>query len=198
MEKKDAKVVVLASNNNHKIKEFREMFPNCTIVSMAEIGFVDEIEETGTTFLENATIKAKAVADFLKKKKITASVVADDSGLCVDALGGRPGVYSARYAGQHDDAANRKKLLEELDGRKDRSAHFECCIVLITPNGECKHVEGRSDGTILTKEVGKNGFGFDSLFFSADLKKSFAEATSQEKNSVSHRARAIEKLKKII
>ncbi len=192
------KKIVLASNNQHKIEEFKKIFSNLQILSMAEIGFCDEIEETGTTFVENSYLKAHAVAEFLKKKHIKATVLADDSGLCVDALGGRPGVYSARYAGQHDDAANRKKLLQELKGVKDRSAHFVCVITKIEPNGDCSYVEGRADGRILTKEMGSNGFGFDPLFYSDELGKTFAEALPDEKNAVSHRAKAIKELKNVL
>lgn len=189
--------IVLASNNSHKIAELKKMFPNENILPMSEVGFTEEIEENGTTFLENSLIKARAVAEFLKKKGIVASVVADDSGLCVDALDGRPGVYSARYAKEHDDKANRQKLLQEMKGKRNRSAHYVCVIVKLFPNGRCVHVEGKTYGRILEKELGENGFGFDPLFYSNDLKKTFAQATNDEKNSVSHRGRAIEALRKI-
>lgn len=188
---------VLASNNKHKIEEFKHMFPEKTIISMSEVGFTDEIDESGNSFLENSLIKAKAVSKFLKAKGINAVVVADDSGLCVDALGGKPGIYSARYAKEHDDKANRKQLLDDLHGVKNRSAHFVCVIVKVFPDGSYVSVEGKTFGKILEKEYGENGFGYDPLFFSEDLKKTFAEATSEEKNSVSHRGRAIEKLKNL-
>lgn len=188
---------VLASNNKHKIEEFKRMFPDKDIVSMAEVGFVDEIDENGKTFLENSLIKARAVSKYLKKKGIVANVIADDSGLCVDALGGAPGIHSARYAKEHDDRANRRKLLDNLHGESNRSAHFVCVIVKVFPNGTYVSVEGKTFGKILEKEVGENGFGYDPLFFSDDLKKTFAEATGDEKNSVSHRGRAIEKLKEL-
>ncbi len=124
-----------------------------------------------------------------------AMVIADDTGLCVDALGGMPGVYSARYAGNHDNASNRKKLLHELENVKNRSAHFTTMIVRIDPGGKVTAYEGRAEGKILTEEDGSNGFGYDSIFFSDELGKSFGTASSEEKNLVSHRGKAIAKLK---
>lgn len=188
--------IILASNNKHKISEFKQMFADCEIVLMADIGFNQDIEETGTTFLENSLIKARAISAFLKEKGIEASVMADDSGLCVDALDGAPGVYSARYAGEHgNDEANRQKLLKELEDKKDRTAHFVCNIVEVYPDGHYIHAEGRTSGHILFETRGKMDFAFDPLFYSDELKKSFGEATAEEKNSVSHRGRAIEKIK---
>lgn len=191
------KTIILASNNKGKIKEIREIFSDCDVLSLEDIGFNEEIEENGTTFLENAMIKATTISKFLKEKGVEASVMADDSGLCVDALGGAPGVYSARYAGNHDDAANRKKLLSELAGKESRNAHFVCAFVEVFPNGKVLQVEGKTYGKILTEEIGSNGFGFDSVFFSDDLQKSFGLATSEEKNSVSHRGRAIRQLQEL-
>jgi XTP/dITP diphosphohydrolase len=189
------RTIVLASSNKHKIKEFKEMFPNDEILSLNEINYTNEIEETGETFLENALIKAKTIHEYLKSKNIDASVIADDSGLCVDALNGMPGVYSARYAGGHDNAVkNRNKLLNELKDESNRTANFTCCLVEYFPNGEYIHVEGTVDGYILHDEIGDTSFGYDCLFYSTELKKCFGIATNDEKNSVSHRGRAIAKL----
>ncbi|MBR3163291.1 MAG: RdgB/HAM1 family non-canonical purine NTP pyrophosphatase [Clostridia bacterium] len=190
------KIVVVASNNYHKIKEIKEILTEYTIVALKDIGFSDEIEETGTTFKENALIKANAIHTYLKKSGKEYLVLADDSGLCVDSLDGAPGVYSARYAGIHgNEQANRDKLLKELEG-KDRTAHFNCTIAIIYPNGDSRIFEGKTFGRITTEERGKKDFGYDCLFYSNDLKKTFGEATEKEKNSVSHRARALERIKK--
>ena len=184
--------IILASNNSHKIKEFSEILKGSEILTLNDIGFAGDIEETGTTFLENALIKAKAVSAFLKEKNMSATVIADDSGLCVEALGGEPGVYSARYSGEHGNGSeNRKKLLEKMEGETNRKAYFVCCLVKYFPDNTFVHVEGKTFGQIATEEHGSTSFGYDSLFLSDDLKKSFGEATSEEKNSVSHRNRAI-------
>lgn len=187
--------IVLASNNKHKIKDFKEMFEGVEVLTLEDIGFSKDIEETGETFYENALIKAQTVSKFLKKKHIEAIVIADDSGLCVNALGGRPGVYSARYAGNHDVKAARQKLLEELQGVEDRSAYYECVLVAILPNGKIVSAEGKTYGYITEEEHGTTDFGFDRLFFSVDLGKPFGLATDEERNSISHRGRALENLK---
>ena len=171
------------------------MFEDTEILSLKDIGFNEEIEENGTTFLENSLIKAKTIHNYLKSKNIAASVIADDSGLCVDSLDGNPGIYSARYAGIHgDNQANRNKLLIDLTDKSNRNAHFTCCLVEYFPNGDYIHVEGNTYGCILDKETGDTSFCYDCLFYSNDLKKSFGEASEEEKNSVSHRGRAISKL----
>ena len=183
--------LLIASNNKHKIEEIREIlagkFEN--IFCLADLGIVCDPEETGKTFLENATIKANAVGNIANM-----AVLADDTGLCVDALGGKPGVNSARYAGNHDNAANRRKLLAELAGIKNRAAHFESAVVLLYPDGTTVHACGRVDGYILEQEDGTNGFGYDSLFFCTELNKSFGVATAEEKNALSHRGRALQAL----
>jgi non-canonical purine NTP pyrophosphatase (RdgB/HAM1 family) len=189
------KTIVLASNSEHKIKEFKMMFGDYQILSLKDINFFDDIIEDGETFYDNALIKAETIHKFLKEKNIQSMVIADDTGLCVDALGGMPGVYSARYAGNHDNASNRKKLLHELENVKNRSAHFTTMIVRIDPDGKVTAYEGRAEGKILTEEDGSNGFGYDSIFFSDELGKSFGTASSEEKNLVSHRGKAIAKLK---
>lgn len=189
------RTIILASSNEHKIKEFKEMFANDTILSLKDINYTDEIEETGQTFFENSLLKAKAIHEYLKIKNITASVIADDSGLCVNSLNGMPGVYSARYAGMHgNNVENRKKLLKELENKDNRSANFTCCLVEYFPNDDYIHVEATTEGYILKEETGDTSFGYDCLFYSNELKKCFGEATSDEKNSVSHRGRAIKKL----
>lgn len=181
----ELKKIVVASGNSHKIIEIRQIFTGVEIISMHELGFNEDIPETGKSFKENAKIKAEAVA-----KKFGLPALADDSGLCVDALYGAPGIYSARFSGE-GDAGNRKLLLKKLDGISDRGAYFESAVCLCLPNGKTFFGEGRTYGRILQEEIGNNGFGYDCLFFSEDLKKSFGLATSDEKNSVSHRYRAL-------
>ena len=193
------KTIVLASNNKNKIKEFREIFSDYNILSLNDIGFNDEIEETGKTFLENALIKAKTIHLFLKDKNLDYDVVSDDSGLCVEALNGAPGVYSARYAGGHgNDDENIKKLLKELEDKDNRKAYFICFIVLYKSNGIYYDVEGKTYGTITNEKIGDDSFGYDPVFLSDDLGKTFGEASSEEKNKVSHRGRAIDELKLLL
>ena len=190
------KTIVIASNNKHKLKEFKEILSDYNILSLNDIGFFDEIEENGNTFEENALIKAKSVHEFLNNKGLEYIVASDDSGLCVDSLNGMPGIYSARYAGGHgNDAANRSKLQKELEG-KERDAYFICKIVVIYPNGEYKAYEGKTYGVISKEEIGSKDFGYDCIFYSKDLNKTFGEATEEEKNSVSHRGRAIKEMLK--
>lgn len=189
--------IVLASNNKHKVKEIKKILNEYEIITLNDIEYFDEIEETGSTFLENALIKAKTISNYLKSKGIEANVIADDSGLCVNALNGEPGVYSARYAGDHDTVKNRIKLINNLKNKEDKSAYFVCLIVEYYPNDTYTYVEGKTQGVILDEERGDTSFGFDCVFYSNELHKTFGEATSEEKNSVSHRARAIQLLKSI-
>lgn len=190
-------IIVLASNNTHKIKEFKEILKDYEILSLKDIGFTEDIEENGTTFEENSKIKAKTILKYLKDQKKDYLVIADDSGLCCEALDGKPGVYSARYAGNHDDQANRDKLRKELKG-KMKDAYFVCCIVLAYPDGTLKSFEGKTYGEIIDEEKGKKDFGYDCIFYSKDLDKTFGEAMEEEKNGVSHRKRAIEKLLEVL
>lgn len=193
------KTIVLASNNKNKIREFREIFSDYNILSLNDIGFNAEIEETGETFLENSFIKAKTIHLFLKDKNLDYDVVSDDSGLCVEALNGAPGVYSARYAGIHgNDAENIKKLLKELEGKDNRKAYFICSIVLYKSNGKYYDVEGKTYGTITNEKIGDDSFGYDPVFLSDDLGKTFGQASADEKNKVSHRGRAIKQLKLLL
>ena len=183
--------LLIASNNQHKIEEIKAVLRGKfdQIVTMNEVGIQCDPDENGQTFLDNALIKAKAVAQL-----IDMAVLADDTGLCVNALNGHPGVHSARYASEHDSAANRRKLLAELQGVADRSAHFETVIVLLYPDGKIVTGNGKVCGRIIEKEQGTNGFGYDSIFYCDELCKTFAEATTAEKLTVSHRSRALNDL----
>lgn len=191
------KTIVVASNNKHKIKEIKKILTNYNILTLNDIDFYDDIVEDGKTFEENALIKAKTIHNYLKEKNLEYIVMAEDSGLCVDSLNDAPGVYSARYAGNHNDQANRDKLLKELKG-KDKSAYFICNIILYYPNGEYKSFVGKTDGKITEEEIGNKDFGYDCVFYSIDLNKTFGEAKEEEKNSVSHRARALQEMLKNI
>lgn len=186
----ELKKIVVASANKGKIAEIKAIFTDVEIVSMNELGFNEEIEETGSTFKENAKIKAEAVA-----KKLNLPALSDDSGLCVESLNGAPGIYSARFSGE-GEAENRKLLLKRMEHVTDRKAYFESAVCLCFPNGKTIFGEGRTRGKILQEEIGTNGFGYDPLFYSLDLKKSFGLATEEEKNSVSHRYRALCDLRK--
>ena len=194
------KKIILASNNKHKVKEFREMLPDYEILPLEEIGYFEDIVEDGETFLDNALIKAKTVVEYLKDKGFDQDtlVVADDSGLCIDALGGAPGVHSARYAGNHTVEANRQKVLSELQNVMDRSAYFVTVLAVMNLQGEQKFVEGKTFGEITRDIRGYAGFAYDPIFYSPELGKTFGEASAEEKNSVSHRSRAIQELKKIL
>ena len=188
--------VVIASNNKHKIKEIKEILQDKfdNLYSLAEANIHCDPDETGETFLENAQIKAREIA-----KHTNCAVLSDDTGLCVHALDNQPGVYSARYAGeQGNDKLNRDKLLYNLQSKDDRTAHFETVVVLHYPNGNEIVATGRVDGYILLEETGMAGFGYDCIFFCDDLNKSFGLATDEEKNSVSHRGRALRNLLKLI
>lgn len=187
--------LVIASNNEHKVKEIKAILSNSfeTILSLREANIECDPEENGKTFLENAIIKVNEIA-----KHTSCAVIADDTGLCVDALNGEPGVKSARYAGDHDNTKNRAKLLARLADKNKRTAHFSTAVALRYPNGKIVTAEGRVDGYILEHEDGTNGFGYDSLFYCIELGKSFGVATEQEKNTVSHRARALNNLLNVI
>lgn len=181
------KTLVVATGNAHKLREIAQIFPDFEVVSQKQAGFCEEVEETGATFVENALIKARAACAALGLP-----VLADDSGLCVEALGGAPGVYSARYCGHHgDDKANRSLLLKNMQNKADRTAYFCCAIAVVFPEGKEWTAEGKTYGRILTEEDGEGGFGYDPIFFSDDLQKSFGVATAEEKNTVSHRYRAL-------
>ena len=184
--------IVLASRNVHKIGELQTLLSqyikDIEILSLDDVGILDEIEENGSTYLENALIKARAAA------KSGYIGMGDDSGLSVRALGGAPGVYSARYSGG-DYAANNALLLKNLEGESDRYAEFVCTIACVFPDGrEPICVEGRTEGVILESLRGEGGFGYDPLFYYEPYKKTYAELTYDEKNSISHRCKAVEAL----
>lgn len=195
--------IVMASNNRHKIKEIetflRKLCPNdrngepFEILSLSDIGYTADIVEDGETFEDNALIKARTVA------RLGYIGIADDSGLCVDALNGEPGVYSARYAGGHDDADNNRKLLENMKDvpKEERSAHFVSVIACVFPDGRELVARGECPGTMLFEYRGNGGFGYDPLFLYEPMDKTFAEMNAEEKNAVSHRARAMEKFAKL-
>lgn len=186
--------IIIATSNAGKAKEFKKFFePQGLIVkTLKDYPNLPEIIEDGTTFQENAVKKAQTIADYLK-----VPVLADDSGLMVDYLNGEPGIYSARYAKDHDDGANNQKLLANLKrvNREQRTAHFHCAIAIACPDKAPLIVEGRVNGEILTAPQGENGFGYDPLFFYPPLQKSFAQLTMEEKNQISHRGQAIKALK---
>ena len=179
--------LVVASGNAHKLREIAQIFTDFEVVSQKQMGFDEDVEETGETFEENALIKARAACSALG-----CIALADDSGICVNALDGAPGVYSARYCGYHgSDKENRDLLLKNLEGVEDRSAYFKSAVALVFSNGKELIAEGKSYGRILMEERGEGGFGYDCIFFSDDLQKSFGEASAEEKNAVSHRYRAL-------
>lgn len=192
------KKIVLVSNNKHKIKEFKEILGDVEILTLNDIGYFDEIEETGKTFLENALIKASTVSKYLKSKNLDYDVLADDSGLCCVGINLEPGVYSARYSGVHDDVkANREKLIKNLQGR-DRTAYFNATIILYHIDGTYSYKEGKTYGKIIDEELGDTSFGYDCIFLSDDLGITFGQASSEDKNKVSHRYRALEQIKELL
>ena len=182
------KQIVFASNNPHKLRELRELAgADMAILSLDDIGCHDDIPETADTFEGNALLTARWV-----KERYGYDCFADDSGLEVDALGGEPGVRSARYAGEgHDSAANNAKLLSRLSGTTDRRARFRTAIALLAGNDEPRFFNGSVEGEILTEAHGEGGFGYDPLFRPLGWAKTFAEATPDEKNAVSHRGNAV-------
>ena len=192
--------LVFASNNAHKLSEVRQIMPaGVEVLSLHEIGFEQEIDETGETLAANSLIKAEAVAAWLRefgaKDLAIDGIFADDTGLEIDALGGRPGVHTARWAGE--PAANRKKALCELAGKTDRGAQFKTVITLIK-DGKTLQVEGVVRGRIAEKEYGEGGFGYDPVFIPEGYDKTFGELPAEVKNQISHRARALAALVKEI
>ncbi|AOR24890.1 XTP/dITP diphosphatase [Clostridium taeniosporum] len=198
------KKLILASNNLKKVKEMKELLSdlNIEIKSLKEEEIDVEVVEDGKTFEENAKKKAKEIYELLKARgEKNFLVLSDDSGLQVDYLNGAPGIYSARYAGEHgNDKKNNAKLLEELRNASsdERRAKFICQIALFDEMGKYYPITGEVKGIILNEAYGECGFGYDPLFLYEPLKKSFAELTSEEKNRVSHRGVALNKLRDII
>lgn len=191
--------LIVASNNQHKISEIKKILEklDMNVVSLKDAGIDIEVEEDGETFEENAYKKAKEVFDIVKD----GYVLADDTGLMVDALNGAPGVYSARFSGEGATyEKNNAKLLDLLKNvqDKDRGAKFVCVMVLIMGDSRIVKVRGEIEGRILREPRGKNGFGYDPLFYVEEFGKTFAEMSDEEKNSVSHRGRALEKLREAL
>jgi XTP/dITP diphosphohydrolase len=185
--------LVLATRNVHTVAELRRILVEAGLDGIELVGVeafpgVEDVVETGVTFGENAALKARAVA-----AATGVAAIADDSGLCVDVLGGAPGVFSARWSGGHgDDLSNLRLLLDQLADVPDahRGAHFACAAVLALPNGVVRLAEGRLDGTLLREPRGTNGFGYDPIFVPAGESRTTAEMTAAEKDAVSHRGRA--------
>ncbi|MBT2754542.1 XTP/dITP diphosphatase [Mesobacillus foraminis] len=188
--------VIIATKNKGKAKEFERIFGSkgMQVKTLLDFPDIPDVEETGSTFGENAIIKADAIAKLMGKM-----VIADDSGLEVDALEGRPGVYSARYAGaEKNDSANTEKVLQELAGvpERDRTARFRCVLAVAAPGEKTVVYSGSCEGRILTEPRGTNGFGYDPVFFVEGKGKTMAELPPEEKNKISHRADALKKLEK--
>ena len=184
--------LLAASNNKNKIRELKQILGDIfEVVSLSEAGVVSEPEETGETFVENAVIKATAAM-----KESGMAAIADDSGLCVNALSGAPGVYSARYSGEGaTDEKNNALLLKNMDGITDRRACFKSAIALVYPDGTTVTAEGECPGVILHEGRGSNGFGYDPLFLVEEYGKTFAELDGAVKNVISHRANALKALR---
>ncbi|GBU10491.1 dITP/XTP pyrophosphatase [Erysipelotrichaceae bacterium] len=182
--------IYIATTNKGKIKDFEALLSPLGITITSSSNLMPEVEETGNTFAQNALLKAQALFEIVQKP-----VIADDSGLSVVTLNGAPGIFSSRYAGlDASDAQNRALLLKNLSDTKNRKATFICAIALVRADGTFAIFEGIAEGEITTFEQGLDGFGYDSLFFSSDLEKTFAQSTQAEKNLVSHRAKALKLL----
>lgn len=186
--------IILATNNPHKVDEIKRIFKLYQFLTLQDIGFDKEIVEDGLTFEENALIKARTVHEYAKEKGYDCAVLADDSGLCVKAINYEPGIYSARYSGQGTEA-NRQKVLNKLLDIQDRTAYMQSYAVLIMPDGETLIEEGKVHGLITKTKIGDESFGYDCIFWSNKLNKTFGQATVEEKDSVSHRAIAMGKIK---
>ena len=180
---------VLATHNPGKLREMGEILSSLgvEVVSPADVGITVDVEETGTTFAENAMLKAKAIC-----AASGLPAIADDSGLCVDALNGGPGVYSARYGGEGlDDRGRYTLLLQNMRGQTTRAAHFACAIACVYPDGKTLTAEGRCDGAVAFAPMGTGGFGYDPVFLVPEKGKTFSQLTEAEKNAISHRGRAL-------
>lgn len=191
------KKLVIASNNKNKIKEIKEILSelNIEVISLSEAGIDIDVEETGNTFIENAYIKALEIFKLVKDRGYM--VLADDSGLSVDALGGAPGIYSARFAGEHgNDKKNNEKLLGMMKNVNNRNGKFICAMALIIDENNIIKVQGEVEGIIQEEERGKNGFGYDPLFYYPEYKVTFGEMDGELKNNISHRRRALNELEK--
>ena len=181
---------VLATHNPGKLREMGEILSQygVEVVSPKDLGVTVDVEETGTTFAENAMLKAKAICE-----ASGLPAIADDSGLCVDALNGGPGVYSARYGGEElDDKGRYTLLLNSMRGQTTRATHFACAIACAFPNGDTLTAEGRCDGAIAFAPLGEGGFGYDPVFLVPEKGKTFGQLTAEEKSAISHRGKALE------
>ncbi|MCK8624662.1 XTP/dITP diphosphatase [Apilactobacillus sp. M161] len=189
------KTLILATNNDNKAREFQEMFNplGIHVKTLKDFPNAKSVSEDGNSFEENATLKALNL-----HKQTHLPVIADDSGLQVFSLNGAPGIYSARYAGDHDDDANNQKLLKELSDKSNRDARFVTCLVLITQDNSKIVVHGYLNGQITHEPVGFNGFGYDPLFYVPEKCKTLAEMSDDEKNNLSHRGNALKKMFNII
>ena len=188
--------IVVATNNKGKLAELKKILSNYNVLSQSEVGADVEVEETGTTYEENALLKAEAIRPYTDK-----IIIADDSGLEVDVLGGAPGLYSARYAGDNTTPEQgMAKLLENLKPytSDEKTAHFICCIALIESDGTKHSFYGRCNGHITDEKRGTAGFGFDPIFIADRYSETFAEMDGEEKNKISHRRKAIEALKEYL
>ncbi|MGC9931876.1 XTP/dITP diphosphatase [Priestia aryabhattai] len=190
--------IIIATKNAGKVKDFETLFSpkGFKVKSLLDFPEMEDVEETGVTFSENATLKAEAISFALNKP-----VIADDSGLAIDALNGEPGVYSARYAGENkDDNANIEKVLQKLNDVpfEKRTARFHCALAIAVPGKRTEIVEGTCEGHILEEKRGENGFGYDSIFFVEKWRCSMAELSKEQKNQISHRANALKKLAPLI
>lgn len=190
------KEIIIATTNEGKVREFKAYFPenDYIIKTMADFPELEDVEETGVTFEENARLKAETIAAILQKP-----VLADDSGLCVYALDGAPGVYSARYAGEpKNDEANNKKLMQAMLGKKCTLARYVTVLVFAVPGEESLITEGEIFGHILPEPRGTNGFAYDPYFLIEDIGKTMSELATEEKNAFSHRGKALEKMAKLL
>ncbi|ELH1951228.1 XTP/dITP diphosphatase [Staphylococcus pseudintermedius] len=186
--------IVIASSNQGKINDFKVIFSEDNVIGINKMIEDFDVEETGTTFEENARLKSEAAA-----KLLNATVIADDSGLEVTALNGEPGVYSARYAGvQKSDEANIEKVLKGLENEENRAARFVCVISMTTATGETTTFKGTVEGEITLSQIGENGFGYDPIFLIPERQKTMAQLTAEEKSEISHRRKAIDQLKAYI
>ncbi|MED4004535.1 XTP/dITP diphosphatase [Priestia aryabhattai] len=190
--------IIIATKNAGKVKDFETLFSpkGFKVTSLLDFPEIEDVEETGVTFAENATLKAETISSALNKP-----VIADDSGLAIDALNGEPGVYSARYGGENkDDNANIEKVLQKLHDVpfEKRTARFHCTLAIAVPGKRTELVEGTCEGRILEEKRGENGFGYDPIFFVEKWNCSMAELSKEQKNQISHRANALEKLAPLI
>ena len=181
------KELILASNNAHKVEEIKSILEDYNILTLKDINYTEEIVEDGSTFEENALIKARTISKYSGK-----TAISDDSGLSVDLLDGRPGVYSARYSKEQTDEKNIEKVLLELNGQKSK-AKFVSVIALVKPDGTELTFRGECHGEIIFEKRGTNGFWYDPIFYVPSLDKTFAELSAEQKNSISHRKQSLEK-----